>query len=94
MIGAITIEAEIGPPGVDGGDLLQLEAVAPTTLARRGTTGRGRANLILCSCSWEAVDRELLMLLHASVETWQEVDAKLTRELHWEFERYVDRVSA
>jgi hypothetical protein len=89
---AVAIEVVVGPRGVDGGDLFQFKVVTPAALARcSGLPTWGRGLLIVSSFSWESVDRALSKLvLHAAAGTWPEAAAQLARELHWEFDRYVE----
>ena len=86
---AILIEIQVGPKGVDGGDLFQFVATTPAYLVEHSERRWGRGYLILPSFSWAEVEDAVAKLIARSARSsWQEVGAELNKELQWEFDNY------
>ena len=86
---AILIEMEIGPKGLEGGDLFQFVAVTPANLSKETEWRWGRGYLVLHSFSWTAIEDAVAKLLtRAARPSWSEVASELAKELQWEFDNY------
>jgi len=86
---AVLFEAEIGPKGLKGSEVFSFVAITPRALGRDHGARWGRGYLILESVSWSSVESALHNLLsHCAAESWNGVAARLSREMHWEFEAY------
>ena len=86
---AVLIEAEIGEKGKDGKEIFSFTVVTPKFLAKDSEARWGRGYLVMEEFSWATVERMLSRLLqHVRKDSWSEVAAELSKELHWEFENY------
>lgn len=86
---AVNVEVEIGPKGGAGAEIFYFTAITPEYLACNPETRWGRGLLVIEEFTWEAVQGMLgRLLMHARKDTWAEVTAELSKELHWEYENY------
>lgn len=86
---SVSFVAMIGLKGQKGADVFYFDVVTPKYLMRTTETRWGRGCLIVDTFSWSVVEMAVQKLIsHCTKQTWQEVAAELSKELHWEFENY------
>ena len=86
---SVFIELTIGPKDKKGEEIFSFTAITPKFILDNLSINWGRGYLILKEFSWEEIEKSVTRLLnHCSGKNWDEVSAKLNKELRWEFENY------
>jgi hypothetical protein len=82
--------AELGPAR-GGADRFHFVVVTPDRLLDGAPVRWGRGYLVVEEFSWEAVEGALGgLLMHADRSHWADAARELAKELHWEFDGYVE----
>ena len=86
---SVLVEANIGAEAEEGSEIFSFYVVTASFLEKASKPRWGRGYLVVDFFSWDVVEVSINKLLrHCNGNNWDEISAKLSKELYWEFDNY------